>query len=209
MSLKDMIARQFRRPTGILGAFSSAFMATANRPAIEWAIDQCDIHATDTVLEIGFGPGIGLELCARLVPTGRILGLDFSPDMVAKAGRRNRAAIGRGAMELRCGDLNPAPFASGSVDKAFAVNVVYFWHQPQAEISEILRMLKPGVRMVLYLTDRRALAAKSFTHGNIFAKYTPQEIVAIARSCGFADARFVSRELIPGKTGYCIVADKR
>jgi SAM-dependent methyltransferase len=209
VSIKDFIARQFRRPSGLLGMWASSFMLKGNGPAIEWTIEQCGIKPDDTVLEIGFGPGVGLERCSRLVSTGRIMGLDFSKDMLVKASRRNKTLIKHGLMKLHCGDCKPTPFSSGSVDKVFAVNVVYFWHQPRDEFSEIVRILKPGGRMVLYLADKGALDAIPFTHGTVFRKYAPEELVALAISCGFSDARFVTRELFPDKYGHCIVAEKR
>jgi ubiquinone/menaquinone biosynthesis C-methylase UbiE len=182
-SFAHLLANQFRKPSGLLGLYATWFMAKYNRARIARAIAMCAIQETDVVLEIGFGPGIGIAMAAALAKYGKIFGLDFSKAMVRKASRRNRSLIAAGKVELNFGDLNPAPFPDNFFDKIFAVNVVYFWPQPARELGEIARMLKPGGRLVLYFTDRLAMDAVPHTNTGVFHKYTAEEFLPIISRC--------------------------
>jgi ubiquinone/menaquinone biosynthesis C-methylase UbiE len=184
-------------------------MLKNNSPRIEWAINLCDIQDTDIVLEIGFGPGVGISMAAAKTKLGKIYGLDFSKDMMKKATRYNRSFIENGRVELRLGELKPAPFPDNFFDKIFAVNVVYFWPQPEGELKEIARMLKPGGRVVLCLSDRLSMDAVPFTNTGVFHKYTAQEFLPVISACPFSRVTFESSvQIRNGKEmlAHCFVA---
>ena len=128
--LNHIIARQFRKPSGLLGLYSTAFMKRNNTPRIEWAIAECDIQPADTALEIGFGPGIGIGLAAAKLTTGKLYGVDMSRSMVRAATRRNRRLLQSGKVALVYGSLSPAPFPDCFFDRVFGVNIIYFWPDP-------------------------------------------------------------------------------
>ena len=55
----------------------------------ELLIEMMDLGIGDSVLEIGTGTGMNLPLISRTVgPSGRVTGLDFSPEMLALAKQR-------------------------------------------------------------------------------------------------------------------------
>jgi SAM-dependent methyltransferase len=209
--LAHILANQFRRPSGLLGLYAQRFMLNNNSPKIEWAIKLCDIQDTDIVLEIGFGPGIGISMAATLAKQGKIYGLDFSKAMMKKASRYNKVLIGNGKVVLRLGDLNPAPFPGNFFDKIFAVNVVYFWPRPEKELNEIARMLKPGGRAVFYLSDRLSMDLIPFTNTGVFHKYTAEEFFSVISACAFSGVTYQSSvQMRDGKEflGHCFVAIK-
>ncbi|HUI93661.1 MAG TPA: class I SAM-dependent methyltransferase [Chitinivibrionales bacterium] len=206
-----ILARQFRRPSGLLALYAVRFMEKNNRARIERAIDKCEIREADTVLEIGFGPGIGIALAAQRLKSGKIFGLDFSRSMVKKASRRSRQLIKSGKAELMFGDMDPAPFPDNFFDRIFAVNVVYFWPLPERELGEIFRMLKPGGRAVLYFSDRLAMDTVPYTNTGVFRKYTAEEFLPVMQRGGFKTVTCESavetragREML----GHCFVAEK-
>jgi SAM-dependent methyltransferase len=86
------LAQQFRRPTGFLGRLAG-FLFRINREGIEWTISLIEVQPADHVLEIGFGPGHGIQQVARIATQGRVAGVDFSETMLRQASRRNAAAI--------------------------------------------------------------------------------------------------------------------
>jgi ubiquinone/menaquinone biosynthesis C-methylase UbiE len=96
-------------------------------------------HARGRVLDVGCGTGV---LLRRLSERGRAVGVDLSPDMLAKAGRRSRE---QGfAAALVCADVQHLPFRDGSfgsVVSTFAVNAV-----PRLEtaLGEMLRVVEDG-----------------------------------------------------------------
>jgi ubiquinone/menaquinone biosynthesis C-methylase UbiE len=96
-------------------------------------------YARGRVLDVGCGTGALLE---RLAARGEAVGLDLSPDMLARAARRQRGR-GSGAALVR-GDVQHLPFrdaALESVVSTFAINAV-----PDLEkaLAEMLRVLQPG-----------------------------------------------------------------
>jgi SAM-dependent methyltransferase len=207
----NLLARQFRRPTGLLGIVAVRFMEKSNMDEIKWALELCAIRAYDIVLEIGFGHGRGIAMAAAHAAQGKVFGLDFSKDMVKKAAKLTRALVSAKRVELKLGDLNPAPFPGDFFDKIFAVNVVYFWPDPRKELNEIARMLKPGGRAVLYLSDRRSMDAIPATNTGVFHKYTADEFLPIISSCAFRNVRYESRvQTVKGREflGHCFIAEK-
>ena len=71
-------------------------MARMNRNIAVWLINLLDIKPNDTVLEIGFGPGIAIGQMADLGLGRQICGIDYSPEMPQQATARNMEAIKSG-----------------------------------------------------------------------------------------------------------------
>ena len=51
-------------------------MATTGVGKNEWTISLLNIQRSDNVLEIGFGPGIAIELVSNIVQDGHVVGID-------------------------------------------------------------------------------------------------------------------------------------
>jgi trans-aconitate methyltransferase len=71
-----------------------------NAEAETEAVELLAASAGERLLVIGFGPGLGLEILARLCPDTMITGVDPSASMLRSAERRNRAVISAGRMTL-------------------------------------------------------------------------------------------------------------
>jgi SAM-dependent methyltransferase len=103
----------------------------------------------ETVLDLGSGAGLDAFLAARHVgPSGRVIGVDMTPDMLAKA-RANAAALGLGQVEFREGRLEKLPVADASVDAVTSNCVINLVPDKGAVFAEIARVLKPGGRLVI------------------------------------------------------------
>ena len=69
----------------------------------------------ETVLDLGSGAGFDCFLAARAVgPTGKVIGVDMTPDMLAKA-RANAKRNGFNNVEFRLGEIEALPLADESV----------------------------------------------------------------------------------------------
>lgn len=147
--LQRILDDQYRRPTGLLGRYIGAQMARDHRPENLWTVANLHAAPTDEILEIGCGAGVALQALAAQVTTGRVVGLDVSPTMVAAARRRNAQAIRAGRVALHCGDAAALPFAAAAFDKAFSIHSIYFWPRPQAALRAIARVLRPGGTLLL------------------------------------------------------------
>jgi ubiquinone/menaquinone biosynthesis C-methylase UbiE len=99
-------------------------MARRNQDVNRWAVELLTLQATDRVLDLGCGPGVGVALAAELVTDGFVAGVDPSPLMVSQATEGNRTIIELGRVEIHHASALQLPFPEGSFTKAFAVNNV-------------------------------------------------------------------------------------
>ena len=155
-------------------------MAGTNRKCAAWVIDLLDVQPNDKVLEIGFGPGVGIQLLASPAPAGYIAGVDRSKEMVAQATTRNKKAIESGRVDLRHGSVASLPFADNTFDKALAINSMQVWPDAVAGLREMRRVIRPGGEAALGFTP-----------------YSGQPSSGLAETltaAGFAKARVVERD---------------
>ena len=206
MRIWHSLAQQFRQPSGIVGRLAG-FLFRINVEGIEWTIRQLDIQPGDHVLEIGFGPGHGIQRAARLATNGKVAGVDLSDVMLKQARRRNAAAIASGQVELRVGTVAALPYPDDGFHKVFGTNVVYFWRHPVDLLQEIRRVLKPGGRLALYVISKEDIAGFNVTQTGVYRLYNGEELTALLTQAGFRDARFVT-QVERHRTGICALAEK-
>lgn len=137
--------------SGPLGRFSARAMEKRNSEAEAEAVTALNPSASDSVLAIGFGPGVGVAELADRLPEGRVGGIDPSPLMVRRAGHRVRAAADR--VRLERAYTSRIPWPDGSFDGAIAVNSIQFWNPLADNATEVARVLRPGARLVTFTHD--------------------------------------------------------
>ena len=120
--LKSTLMRMFGRPTGTLGKLGGIIMARMNAPFARCVIRLLEVQPGDKVLEVGFGPGVGIQLLAKSAPEGA--GIDCSTAMVQQARARNAEAIASGVVDLRHGSVEKLPFEDGTFDAVLAINSI-------------------------------------------------------------------------------------
>ena len=104
----------------------------------------------ETVLDLGSGGGLDIFIAGQKVgPQGRAIGVDMTPEMLAKA-RRNIAAYtkrtGRHNVEFRLGEIEHLPVADNSIDVVISNCVINLSPDKPQVWREIARVLKPGGR---------------------------------------------------------------
>ena len=176
------IGRQLRYPSGFGGRLIARLMALANRQPNRIAIDALKIAPSDTVLELGFGPGRAIRTLNSMVPHGRVFGIDHSATMVAQASRYNRRAIRLGQVQLQQCRFDALPWGSDTFDKILAVNVVYFFGADAAEIREARRVLRPGGMMAIYATHKSAMARWKFSCPETHHVFDEHDLLTLVRN---------------------------
>lgn len=193
MGLKASIARNFRKPTGIMGWLIGKLMNKGNDFMNRFTIGFLDPQPSDRILEIGFGNGKYMREIAEKMTDGLMAGVDYSRTMVDQAKKRNRSFIRKGVVDIKLGEVNRIPFDTGAFDKVFTVNTIYFWPNPDSDIQEIRRILKPGGRLLIAFRSKEKMEKLDLTrHG--FTLYEPEQVKELARRAGFIDIRLESSE---------------
>jgi len=108
-----------------------------------------EVREGDVVLDLGSGAGIDLLIAAQKIgPTGRVIGIDMTDEMIAKA-KENIAASGLANIEVRKGIIEDLPVESSSVDWVISNCVINLSPEKAKVFQEILRVLKPGGRILI------------------------------------------------------------
>lgn len=182
MALRSLLMRAFGHPQGPLGRLGGIIMARGNAPFAAWVVDLLDLRPADIVLEVGFGPGVAIELLSRRV--SHVAGVDPSREMLAQATARN---AGAGNIRLELAYAENLPFADGAFDKALAINSMQLWSDPVAGLRQIHRVLRHGATLALGFTPRSG--------------QTRDGLPELLASAGFAAPR-----IIEGDLGFCLLA---
>jgi len=151
----------------------------------------------ETVLDLGAGPGFDCFLAARRVGgTGKVIGVDMTPDMVARARETARKASIRN-VEFRLGEIEHLPVADNSVDVIISNCVINLSPDKPQVFREAFRVLRPGGRLMISdtvilkpLPDflRQSMAAYA---GCVSGAMRKQEYIDTVEAAGFVDVRIV------------------
>lgn len=102
------------------------------------------IQPGDVVIDLGSGAGNDCFVArAETGPTGKVIGIDFTPAMIARA-RENAERLGLHNVEFRQGDIEEMPTSDASADVIVSNCVLNLVPDKRKVFSEIHRTLRPG-----------------------------------------------------------------
>lgn len=101
----------------------------------------------ERVVDVGCGAGLDSLIAARMVgDEGSVIGVDMTPDMLAKA-RGSGAEAGRANVTFRDGYAETLPVPNGWADVVISNGVLNLVPDKAAALKEMARVLKPGGRV--------------------------------------------------------------
>ena len=184
-----LLMQMFGRPKGILGRLGGIILARTKRDFTQWVIPLLEVQPDSKVLEVGFGPGVAIQILAAIASTGSVAGVDYSQEMVEQATTRNAKAIAAGIVQLHYGSVEKLPFADDTFDKALAINSMQVWSDAIVGLREIRRVMAGGGKIALGFTSAAGQSSIGVTE--------------LLTAAGFIDAHLVETE-----QGFCVLAIK-
>ncbi len=128
-----------RIPAGAIESFAG----------VGYFFDLAELRAGESVIDLGSGSGLDVFFAAQRVgPGGRVVGVDFSAEQLAKA--RGLAAQARFEhVELREGRVESLPVADGGFDCLISNGVINLSPEKDRVFAEAARVLRPGGRLAI------------------------------------------------------------
>lgn len=149
------------------------------------------------VLDVATGTGFAAFAALRLKPS-RVLAVDLSPAMLARAQEKAPSLDPDGLIEWQVGPAVPMPAADGSADVVLCASSLHFLGA--VAFADWLRVLRPGGRLAFSV-----VSGERFKPSGPFEPFVPKDITfptdeaeAGALAAGFVD---VSARTFTAKSG--------
>jgi len=171
-------------------------------------ISLLDLRGGEHVLDVACGTGHASVALARMLPRGRVTGVDFSAGMLDQA-RQKAAALGIGNIEFVEGDMTALGFPAATFDVAVCAFGLFFVEDMETQLAHVASTVKPGGTVMIASFDeshyfhplRELMLARLGRHGVVIPPPTWKRIgneracVALFNDAGLTGARVASRNV--------------
>lgn len=181
----EVLLRRGRRTWNLMSRFHGGVGDRVGAPLYDLALRHLNLRAGEAVLDIGCGTGSALARLRDAVgPQGRVVGVDYSPRMLASAHRRVREQAWTN-VELRRADASREPHGDAEFDAALALTSISAMPDIAAAVRLAHDALRPGGR--LFVFDMRLVP-----EGAVWAKAT----IGLGRLIYRATAGFTGADVL-------------
>jgi arsenite methyltransferase len=166
------------------------------------------IHLGETVVDLGCGAGADACVAALLVgPSGRVVGIDLTPEMIEKA-RANATLAGFRNVTFQEADMAELPLPDACAHVVISNGSINLSPRKACGLKQVFRILKPGGR--LHIADMTREASCHEKQGQsvpnkapaeawascVAGTVSPEHLVDSLKKTGFVEVEFI------GTTGY-------
>ena len=163
-------------PVALRAGYDPDRLAEVPRGAVEsfagvgFFFDLADLQDGEIVVDLGSGSGMDVFYAAGLVgPSGRVIGIDFTPEQLEKARALARQAAAT-YVEFREGRIDALPLPDASVDCVISNGVINLCPDKKAVFAEAARVLRPGGRLAIAdIISERALKEAIVRNADLWA----------------------------------------
>jgi len=168
-----------------------------------------------TVLDVGCGSGNAvLRIAKEVGPNGKAVGVDLSPEGIAKA-KKKAVELGlEKATEFRVADAEKLPFENNYFDVVISECVVCLTPNKQKVLNEKTRVLKPGGKIVMHDVVSKAHMPKAVQTnpklycGCIGGAIRQDEYVKMLEKAGLTEVKAVDYSDEPAMASYPVSMKK-
>jgi len=147
LSLMVYLVRQVKKPGRFAGRLFTRMMNSSHAPLTDWAFTHLGIPDGATALDVGCGGGQTINrLSAK---AARVYGIDYAAGSVAASRAHNQLLISERRVHVEQASVSRLPFADDKFDVVTAIETQYYWPNLRGDMKEILRVLKPGGRLMV------------------------------------------------------------
>jgi ubiquinone/menaquinone biosynthesis C-methylase UbiE len=193
MGIVRKLGQQWREPTGWPGRLLLRAMNINHSKLTEWALSHTFIGTNDTILDVGCGGGSTVHKLARIAAQGRVYGIDASEESITVSKKTNRRSIKMGRVEIRHSSVSSLPFPDATFDLVTAVNTHNYWPGLVADMHEVLRVLKPGGKLMIagggYKGGKHAARNEKFAELVNIPLHSVSELSEFFSMAGYADVQ--------------------
>ncbi len=140
---------QYQCPRGRQGRSVAKKMNQEHEPLTSWGLANVKIVSDDVILDVGCGGGKTINTLAKLVPNGKVFGIDHSEEMVTYSKKINQILIDRNRVQIIQGSVMKMSFPDDYFNLVTACETYYFWSSFGDALKEIKRVLKPDGKLLL------------------------------------------------------------
>jgi SAM-dependent methyltransferase len=235
-SLTAAVHHRLSQPDGILAPIFAAVFERTNGGYVPWMLgpDCLGVSKGEKVMEIGFGPGIGIEEALQR-GARHVVGVEVSKSMIDVATERNAAAIAAGKVTMfhheagevsadaKLAEIDDAKRAAlpagakdaGPFDVVWNQNVIYFFKEKRGPICSWASTLRQGGRLGICgaaYDDMQPVSSQLSGERQRFTVIPDEQMMSIMRDCGLKDVRREVGTKTPNAMGMktqCLVGTKK
>ena len=186
-------------------------MNSRHSKVTDWGLSHASIGKEDIVLDVGCGGGRTVSKLAAIATQGRVYGIDHSTESVAMAMRTNKQWIDIARVEVREASVSRLPFSEGAFDVITAVETHFWWPALPTDLREVLRVLKPGGRLIIIAEVYKGAAAFTSKAAERYSEKTGMALLSVEEhrelftDAGYSDVQVITE---PSKGWICCIGSK-